>query len=435
MNKKYIALIVVALILIGAGLGLRFYRHSKIGQIISASSAQYYCPMHPTYISEKPGDCPICNMKLVLKESGARASLVKVCILHKCKMTNCPMEFPLKSGQKIDCPVCGSHIAQADEVSKGKILYYRHPMRPEVTSPVTKKDEMGMDYVAVYSEESADTPVSGQAAIELSQARRQMIGMKSEAVTKRRLVFTVRASGRVAYDPDLYNAIAEYQEAVKAHDKVQGSPWPDVLEHAEALTRASVLRLRQLGLSENQIEELSKNNENSTNLLLGSQGGSVWVYAQVYEYEVGLVKAGQKVELTTPAYPDKKFYGLVKAIDPILSVETRSLKARIEVPDPESLLKLEMYVNASIRVDLGTKLALPEEALVDTGIRKIAFVDLGEGRIEPREVRVGREADGYYELLGGVAGGERVVTSAQFLIDSESKLKAAISKPANEHEH
>jgi Cu(I)/Ag(I) efflux system membrane fusion protein len=307
-------------------------------------------------------------------------------------------------------------------------------MRPQVTSPTPKKDEMGMDYMPVYAEEKTETPVPGQASTIISAERRQMIGMKSEPVERRDLAITVRASGRVAYDPDLYNALAEYREAVKAREKVKDSPYPDVHERSEALIRAAYLRLRQMGLSEVQIEESAKSDQ-PVNLLLGGTGGSVWVYAQIYEYEIGLVKPGQKVELATPAYPGRKFHGTVRAVDPILSAETRSLKVRVEVPNPVGLLKLEMYVNASIRVDLGIRLAIPEEAVLETGERSVAFVDLGEGRIEPREVNVGREADGYYELLSGVKEGERVVTSAQFLVDSESRLKAAMSKTTPGHRH
>jgi Cu(I)/Ag(I) efflux system membrane fusion protein len=163
-----------------------------------------------------------------------------------------------------------------------------------------------------------------------------------------------------------------------------------------------------------------------TNLLIGGADGSVWVYAQIYEYEISHVRPGQQAEITTPAYPGRVFRGTVKAVDPNLSAETRSLRVRIEVPNPDGLLKLEMFVNAAIKADLGEKLALPEAALLDSGERKLVFVELGEGRIEPREVRVGSVADGYYELLSGVREGEKVVTTANFLIDSESRLKAAI---------
>lgn len=436
MKRKALILAFFAALVIAGGLTVRWFRHGGESHTRQAVAARYQCPMHPSFISDKPGDCPICNMKLVLMEEaspdpaaggGTALSGKRVCLLHKCKMANCLMELPLKPGQKVSCPVCGTHVAEAAETSKGAPLYYRHPMRPEATSPAPKKDEMGMDYVPVYVEEKALVPVPGQASTLISAERRQMIGMKSTPVERRALAITVRASGRVAYDPDLYNALAEHREAVNARDKVKDSPWPDVHERAEALVRASFLRLRQMGLSEAQIKE-GATSEQSVNLLLGGTGGTVWVYAQIYEYEIGLVKPGQRVEMTTPAYPGRKFHGTLKAVDPNLSAETRSLKVRVEVPNPESLLKLEMYVNAIIQVDLGKKLAIPEEAVLETGERNVTFVDLGEGRIEPREVNIGREADGYYEILSGVKEGEKVVTSAQFLIDSESRLKAAMSK-------
>jgi Cu(I)/Ag(I) efflux system membrane fusion protein len=386
--------------------------------------------MHPTYVADKPGDCPICNMKLVAMADPAPgsgdAALAgrKICILHKCKMPDCVMELPHPAGETVTCPVCGTKVFDAP--ADAQPLYYRHPMRPEVTSPAAQKDEMGMDYIPVYAEEKTSVPVEGQAAVVISEARRQMIGMKSEPVERRELAVVVRASGKVAYDPDLYNTLSEYKETVRAREKVKDSPYPDALERADALVRASTLRLRQMGLTDAQIAA-SAQAADPTNLLIGGGGGAVWVYAQIYEYEIGLVKAGQSAEIITPAYPGKVFRGTVRSVDSILSAETRSLKVRIEVPDPQGLFKLEMYVDAAIRSHLGRRLALPESALLDTGARQIVFVDLGQGRIEPREVIVGQKAEGYYDLLSGVSPGEKVVTSANFLIDSESKLKAALS--------
>ena len=341
-------------------------------------------------------------------------------------MAHCKMELPLIPGQTVTCPICGTHTAPAAGAT-GKILYYRNPMNPKATSPVPMKDSMGMDYVPVYAEDVSETSVAGQASTVISAQKRQLIGMKTEVVARRRLKFTVRASGSVAYDPELYNAIAEHHSAMVARDKVKDSPWPDVHERAEALVRAATLRLRQLGLSEAQIGAFTGMESAPENLLLGGSGGTVWIYAQIYEYEISQVRPGQQAEITTPAYPGRVFHGTVKAVDPNLSAETRSLRVRVEVPNPDGLLKLEMFVNAAIKADLGTKLALPEAALLDSGERKLVFVELGEGRIEPREVRVGSVADGYYELLSGVREGERVVTTANFFIDSESRLKSALS--------
>ncbi len=361
--------------------------------------------MHPTYVSDKPGDCPICGMRLV----------------------------PIESEE--------THEKAVEETggSKGerKILYYRHPMQPGVTSPVPKKDEMGMDYVPVYSDEKQGTSnVSGRADVNLSANREQLIGVRTEKVTRRDLTLIVRASARVAYDPDLYSAMSEYKEALIARDKIKDSPWPEAHERADALLNASTLRLRQLGLTESQIKNILSTSESPTNLLIGQSGGTIWVYAQIYEYESGLIREGQSVEVVPSAFPGQRFWGKVKSVDPILNSETRSLRVRVEVPNPEGLLKPEMYADAIIHVSLGQRLAIPAEALIDTGTRQLVFVMKGEGQYEPREVRIGHEAEGAYEVLSGVKEGEEVVSSANFLIDSESKLKAAISEASGSgHKH
>lgn len=425
MNKKIILL--AGLVILG-GAGAVYLTRHRAHSHGEAAAVKYHCPMHPSYTSDKPGDCPICGMALVpvpVEEPTVATAGKKICLLHKCTMANCKMELPMKPGETVICPVCGTHTAPAAD-KLGKPLYYRNPMDPKVTSPVPMKDSMGMDYIPVYGEAASTSAVPGQGSATISEEKRRLIGMKSEPVSRRRLKFTIRASGTVASDPELYNAIAEHHSAMMAHEKVKDSPLPDVHERAEALLRASTLRLRQLGLTEEQIKSFTGREAAPENLLLGGSGGSVWVYAQIYEYEIASVRPGLEAEITANAYPGRTFRGTVRSIDPNVSPETRSLRVRIEVPNPDNTLKLEMFVNAAIKADLGVKLALPESALLDSGERKLAFVDLGEGRIEPREVRVGAVADGYYELLSGVKEGEKVVTTANFLIDSESKLKGAV---------
>lgn len=435
MNRKTVVIAVLCAGLAAFGAYVLYHRAQAPHE--AHQTLLYQCPMHPAVTAEKPGSCPICGMDLVPVEPAAAPSASttstasaatgkQICLLHKCKMANCRMELPLKPGETVTCPVCGTHTAPPAE-DGGRILYYRNPMDPSVTSPVPMKDQMGMDYVPVYAEEAAAGGISGQASTVISDQKRHLIGMKTAALERRKLSFTVRASGTVAYDPELYNAISEHHSAMVAREKVKDSPWPDVHERAEALVRASALRLRQLGLSEEKIASYTGTETLPENLLIGGSGGSVWVYAQIYEYEISNVRPGLSADITTPAYPGRVFRGTVRTVDPNLSPETRSLRARIEVPNPGGLLKLEMFVNAAIKADLGTALALPEGALLDSGTRKLVFVDLGEGRIEPREVRVGREADGYYELLSGAKEGEKVVTSANFLIDSESKLKSLVA--------
>lgn len=388
-------IILILLVILGVGVaGFYSYHRFSLGHDHAASGAKgqkYHCPMHPTYVSDKPGDCPICQMRLVPITEEEHQEAVK---------ETAPKER--------------------------KPLFYRNPMQPEVTSPIPMKDEMGMDYIPVYADDdTAEVPVSGRATIKMSEQREQLIGVRTSLVENRRLNFLVRASGQVAYDPDLYNSIAEYREALKARQKAQANLSAEVRERAESLVNAALFRLRQLGLSQAQIRQIGQSSKAPTNLLVGKEGGAVWVYAQIYEQESGLIKSGQIMDVVSPAFPGHKFTGRVAFVDSIFSAETRTLRVRAEVPNTEGLLKPEMYVDAVIHVELGQKLAIPEEALVDTGTRQLVFVAIAKGQYEPREIQVGHEAEGYYEVLSGLKEGDRVVTSANFLIDSESRLKAA----------
>jgi Cu(I)/Ag(I) efflux system membrane fusion protein len=190
------------------------------------------------------------------------------------------------------------------------------------------------------------------------------------------------------------------------------------------------LRLLQQGLSEDQVRALTKDNRDPVELLL--PGDSVWVYAQVYEYEVPLVHPGQTMIVTVPSQPGREFHAKVAAVDAILDATTRTVRVRGLVSTPEKELRPESFVQVRIEVPLGEKLAVPTEAVLDTGDHQIVFVVEGEGRFEPRAVKLGRGAQGYYEVLDGLRDGDEVVTSANFLIDSESRFRAALAtfKPA-----
>ena len=346
-----------------------------------AHMVRYHCAMHPQYTSDKPGNCPICNMRLV------------------------PIDDA--SGQPAG-------------TSGRKILYYRNPMNPSVTSQAPMKDEMGMDYVPVYEGDVSTSAVAGQAPVKLTAGGEQQIGVSVSTVEVRDLVTSIKAPSRVAYDPNLYSAILEYQEARKnAHGDAEAR------SEAAQTVHASRLRLRQMGLSDEQISEIDQPGFDPSNLLLGQRGGKIWVYIDIYDYEAGFVKPGQQVEFASPAFPGQTIWGTVRAVDSIMNSETRTLRVRAEVPNPRGDLKPEMYLSATIHAALGKKLAVPESAVLDTGVRQLVYVQTAPGQYEPREVRVGREASGYYEVVSGLREGEKVVTSENFLIDSESKIRAA----------
>ena len=328
--------------LLGAFIGCS--KHADIGAAAStAAHTGYHCAMHPQYHSDKPGDCPICGMKLVPDDLG-------------------PAAAPASS-------------------------------------------------------------VPGQAAIPMNAAEERLNGVQTARVEPHDLRLTIRASAKVAYDPGLYSAILEHQAAVDALRKSpDSSPYH---AESEATVRASRLRLRQMGLSDRQIGRMSEPGFDPANLLLGKAGESVWVYADIYDYEAELVGPGQDVELTSPAFPGRLFHGAVRAVDSNVNAKTRTLRARIETPNPDGDLKPDMFLNAAIHADLGRKLAVPEAAVIDTGARKLVYVLNAAGQLEPREIDVGRQADHYFEVRNGLQEGDQVSTASNFLIDSESKLRAA----------
>jgi len=333
---------------------------TKDSNSVVQSKIIYNCPMHPTYTSDKQGDCPICGMKLV----------------------------------------------KSDIKKERKIIYYRNPMNPKATSPVPMKDSMGMDYIPVYDDESS--------ALVINPERQQMIGVKTKQVKVMNLTNVVRASGRIAYDFELTVAQEEFIQALNAEN----------IDTDKSLTNAARNKLKLLGMSDDQIEALEKSRKAETNLYLPGEGEHVWAYINVYEYEIASIKIGDSVEIDAVAYPGQKFTGKVVSIYPVLDPATRTNQVRVDVPNPDSKLKPEMYVNASIKETLGPKLAVSESAVLDTGLRKIVYLSRENNVFESREVTLGRKAGNYYEVISGLKEGDKVVTSGNFLVDSESKLRS-----------
>lgn len=296
-----------------------------------------------------------------------------------------------------------------------KVLFYRNPMNPEITSPVPRKDEMGMDYVPVYEEKippKGEVDLSKETNIvRLSEEEEKIIGVQAEPAARRKLAKEIRTVGIVAYDPDLYVAQEEFVGALKLNDA-------DLVE-------TSRKRLRILGMSEEQIAGLERSGEPQSNLLLPE--GKVWVYANFYEYEAAWLKEGARVAVRSTADPAEEYPGRVAALEPIVKGETRTIQAKIEVDNPKLALKPNMYVDVYLKAELPAALAVPSEAVLDTGIRKLVYVDKGEGIYVGREVKTGPEASGYIPILAGVSPGEKVVSKANFLIDSQSKLTGGAS--------
>ena len=262
------------------------------------------------------------------------------------------------------------------------------------------------------------------------------------------------------YSPELVSTQEEYLIALRARKDLVKSPFSEVVASGNSLAESAKRRLKLWDISDDQIKALEESGQAKKTLTLYSHFSgfvlekmaykgmsvmpgmalfkladlsAVWLYADIYEYELPFIRLGQQASVQLSYLPGEIFMGKAIYISPSLNPETRTAKVRFEFPNPHGKLKPEMYANVEIKVHLGMKLVVPEGAIIDTGIRQMTIVDKGNGYFEPREVKVGAKVDEHYEVVKGLKQGERVVTSANFLIDSESKLKEAVGGVGSAH--
>ena len=355
----------------------------------------------------------------------------------------------------------------------GKILYYRNPMGLADTSAVPKKDSMGMDYIPVYQGDEPD--VAG--AVKINPAKVQELGVQIVPAEERQLAHTIRAVGTVQADERRLHIINTKFEgwieklyvnttgqSVRRGDPLMDIYAPDlvVAEREYLLARgatgqlaaASLQRLKNWDISDDQLKQLQRSGLVTRTLTLRAptdgivlekmavEGmrfmpgdplyriadlSSVWLIADVFEQDIGALRDGQDARIRVNAYPDATFTGKVAFIYPTVSEDTRTGKVRIVVANPDLRLKTGMYANVALDVSVADHpvVAVPDSAVIDSGTQQTVLVARGKGTFEPREVKLGAHADGYYEIREGLAAGEQIVVSANFLIDAESNLKAA----------
>jgi Cu(I)/Ag(I) efflux system membrane fusion protein len=259
------------------------------------------------------------------------------------------------------------------------------------------------------------------------------------------------------YSPELVSTQEEYLIALRAKRDLVKSPFPEVAGSGISLAESAKRRLKLWDITDDQIRILEETGQPRKTVTLYSPFSGfvlekmaykgmnimpgmalfkladlsvVWLYADIYEYELPFIHLGQQASVQLSYLPGEAFTGKAVYIYPSLNPETRTAKVRFEFRNPQGKLKPEMYANVEIKVHLGQKLAIPDGAIIDTGLRQLAIVDKGNGYFEPREVKVGSKMDGYYDVIKGLKAGERVVSSANFLIDSESRLKEAVGAMA-----
>jgi RND family efflux transporter MFP subunit len=393
------------------------------------------------------------------------------------------------AGDQAGASASGS-VAEASKPAERRILYYRNPMGLPDTSPTPKKDPMGMDYIPVYEGEDKDQAGAPPGQVRMSADKVQKLGVRVEPAALRPLVRQVRASGRVepderrmytvtakfegyverlhvnatgqpvargqalfeVYSPELVSAQREYAIAAQGMRALAGAG--DAAAGMKQLAESSLLRLRNWDIPAEQVEALARTGEVRRTVTYRSpvagivtekkavQGmrfmpgevlyqvtdlGAVWVIADVFEQDIAAMRPGARAQVRITAYPERTFAGTVTYIYPTLKAETRTVPVRIELANPGQLLKPAMF--AQVELPAGSPrpvLTVPDSAVIDSGTRSVVLVQVGEGRFDPREVKLGARGDSFVQVLEGVREGEQVVVAANFLIDAESNLKAAV---------
>ncbi|NUO19460.1 efflux RND transporter periplasmic adaptor subunit [bacterium] len=473
----------------------------------SSTAEIYTCPMDPEVQQDQPGKCPICGMNLVLKKadsaqpkSDKSESAENETKSESTDKYQCPMHPAIVQDHPGDCPICGMKLVRmkgsASDQSKPssssshKVAFYRSPMNPNQTSPVPRKDEMGMDYLPVYEEDSSgDSDVNGRAAVEIDPKRQQLIGLRIAKAEKAGISGGWRTVGRVEIDPTRVSRInvkvAGFVEhvfvdfvgrAVKRGEPLFTLYSPDLLaaqqeyllslenrenntNEGQASTYDAVVlavrnKLKNWDVPESAIVRMEETRETTKALTFTSpvsgvvtlkdvvegatlESGAVpyevtdlnvvWVMADAYQPDLAHVHVGTRASMSFEALPDRVIIGTVAFIDPILDVQSRTAKVRLEVENENRDLKPGMFGEVLFKGESRESLTIPSDALIPTGSGFYVFVALGEGQFEPRAVMLGDKSGERVEIIEGLSEGESVVTRANFLVDSESSLRAALS--------
>ena len=446
--------LLLALAVLLAGFGLAgCHDHGATG----AKAGKYHCPMHPTYISDKAGDCPICGMKLV----------------------------PIKEAQ----PPAGTNAPAA------KAVKYTCPMHPNIVSNAPGVcPECNMKLVPMKEEAAAPAPgvVPGRTAVMLSAEKEQLIGLRTEKAETRALTNFIHATAVVQHDetrfakvslrfngwiqslkvnyvgqfveqgdpmmtvysPELFVTENEYLMAFRNLAKAKKDSVAALTESAQRLLDSTRRRLELWQIGDEEIRALEQRGTPSDQLLVRAPTSGhviaktavegkafmagetlfevadlhrVWVRVAVFESDFPRIKVGETARVTFPSLGHRTFESTITFIYPHFDPQTRRGEVRIELDNPGHILRPDMWGSVEIVVPVGQVLTVPASAVLDTGERYVAFVKRADAHLEPRELKIGAQTDGYWEVQSGLKEGESVVTRALFLVDSESQLKAAIS--------
>ncbi|MBZ5668691.1 MAG: efflux RND transporter periplasmic adaptor subunit [Acidobacteriia bacterium] len=370
-------------------------------------------PMHPAFKSDKPGKAPDCGMDLV------------------------PV-YAEGGGPEGEMPSGTTQITAQKQQLIG-VQYGQAALRPLVRT-IRAVGRLSYDETKITH---IHTKFDGWIS-------KVYVDFTGQLIRKGQPLFTV-------YSPELVSTQQEYLIAKRAHKYLSDAPYAEVSEGANSLLDSARERLKLWDISDAQIDELDKTGKVQRDLTMYSPVNgfvldrkafenvrvtadtdlytiaylsTVWANAEVYEYEVPYVRLGQKAIMSLSYYPGEAFKGKVSYIYPQLDTMTRTLKVRLDFPNSEFKLKPDMYADIQLQIDYGTKLVVPQDAVLDSGTEQVVFVARGDGYFEPRKVEVGPKIDDSVVILSGLKAGEKIVTSGNFLVDSESRLKTAMGQMA-----
>ncbi len=373
------------------------------------------CTMHPSVRMTEPGTCPICAMDLV----------------------------PVRRN-----PVVSSDSASdsGEQIVSDHSTFFVDPRRQQLINVQTAPVEV----------RSLEKVIRAVATLELDETRIAQVHPKIEGWIDQVFVdFTFQQVKKgeplfSIYSPKLVSTQEEYLLALRTAENLTNSPFEHVSNGARSLLEATRRKLELLDVTHEQITQLEKTGKVQKTMVVYSPSAghvmdkdafpnmyvtpetrvytiadytAIWAYAEIYENEISHVREGQRVVMSTVAYPGEDFKGEITYVYPHLNEKTRTMRVRVEFHNPDLKLKPGMYSTIELQVPLGVMLTVPESALLRTGTRDLVFVDLGSGHMQLRQVKVGTKAGGYYEILQGLQAGERVVSAANFLIDAESKVQ------------
>lgn len=408
---------------------------SKSSESVKPPDVDYYtCTMHPSVHAEAPGKCPICGMDLVpvMKKTASSSA----------------SELSSGGGGGMQ-GMAGMPGMQSGKQKSGAPSH-------EFVVPVERQQQIGVTYATVKRGPLHHT-IRAVGTVEPDLQKHWAFVARVDGYVKE---LFVPSAGQVVekdaplmsiYSPDLFTTERELIMLLRMRDEAKAK---DARATPERLIASAESRLRQWNITDEQIAEIERKRQPDETLTLRSpfrgvvqevpahQGVNVkvgdhlidiadlsvvWVSAEFYESELSMLKTGQEVTVTSSSYPHERFEGQVAVISPFLEPTKRTAKVRIDIPNPDFKLQPGMYANVELGMDMGEGLVVPASAVMPTGSREIAFVDKGGGKLEARVVELGEQIGDHYEVKSGLAEGERVIASANFLIDAESKVQGALA--------